>query len=70
MNHARNGGRNVVLVHVCQQASKLVAGHHSCLVEPVPALAAVCGDDGKHGFGELAGVSALGQLCTTTSERT
>ena len=55
--------------NLCQQVNKVVAAHHTCLVEPVP-VAAMCADDGEHGSGEPAGLTALNQLRTTRSERT
>ncbi len=48
--------------------NKLVAAHHTCLVEPTPAAAPR--EDGEHCSGEPAGRAVLDLRLTTRSERT
>ena len=54
--------------NLCQHVNKLVAAHHTCLVEPAPVSAPR--DDTEHCSGEPAGLATLDQLRTTRSERT
>jgi len=54
--------------NLCQRVHKLVAAHHTCLVEPAPVSAPR--DDSERCSGEPAGLAALDQLRTTRSERT
>jgi len=54
--------------NLCQHVNKLVAAHHTCLVEPAPAAAPR--DDGEHCSGELAGRAVLDLRHTTRSQRT
>ena len=54
--------------NLCQCVNKLVAAHHTCLLEPAPA--APTGVRGARRCGEPAGLTALEQLRTTRSERT
>ncbi len=53
--------------NLCQHVNKLVAGHHTCLVETarVPAPQ----DHSEHWSGEPAGPATLDQLHTTRAER-
>jgi transposase len=54
--------------NLCQQVNTLVAAHHTCLNEPVPALAPT--DDGERCSSRPGGTAVLDQLRTTRSERT
>jgi len=54
--------------NLCQHVNKLVAAHHTCLVEPAPGSAPR--DDTDHCSGEPAGLTTLDLQRTTRSERT
>jgi len=54
--------------NLCQHVNKLVAAHHTCLVEPAPVSAPR--DEGEQWSGEPAGLAKLDQLHTTRSDRT
>jgi len=54
--------------NLCQHVNKLVAAHHTCLVEPAPAASP--SDTDEHCSGEPAGLAVLDLQRTTRSERT
>jgi len=54
--------------NLCQHVNKLVAAHHTCLVEPAPAAPPRV--DGEHCSGEAAEVAKADQQPTTRSART
>ena len=54
--------------NLCQHVNKLVAAHHTCLVEPAPAASP--SDTDEHCSGEPAGLPVLDLQRTTRSERT
>jgi len=54
--------------NLCQHVNKLVAAHHTCLVEPAPAPAPL--DDSEHCSCEPTGVAMLDLQRTTRSART
>jgi len=50
--------------NLCQHVNKLVAAHHTCLVDPAPR------DNEEPCPGERVGLTTQDQLCTTRSEHT
>ena len=54
--------------NLCQHVNKLVAAHHTCLVEPAPVSAPPV--DAGHCSGEPAGRATLDQLRSRRAERT